>query len=322
MSSILELSPIGSPVQLPSVDQHSCVSSGVTARGEVAQLWVPRPTEQFVFEYDERPGFARFPKSKSQVQFSGMLVCTGSLGSRTQNLIGLDAAFPHVDVFPNGDVLVCSARCHKRKDGSVELNARIYGTGGAVITEFCLGDGIEHLGIDGRSRIWAGYSDEGVYGNYGWGTSSENSPIGAFGIVCFNNQGQKLWEYKPPQGFDYISDCYTLNCADDAVWACTYTDFPMIRIDDDLVVNAWHSDLSGPKAIAVNGKSILAFGGYRDSAWDCSLLRVSGSRIETVSQVRLMLPAPVSLHAATVIGRGKFLSVIHDGLWFQFDVPR
>ncbi|MBS1806098.1 MAG: hypothetical protein JST28_22370 [Acidobacteria bacterium] len=217
--------------------------------------------------------------------------------------------------------MVASPRCHKSNDGSVELNAWVFGPDGEVKKQFCLGDGIEHIAIDPKSHIWAGYSDEGVYGNYGWGTTSENLPVGASGLVCFDNDGQRLWEYEPPDGLDNISDCYVLNCAEDVVWLCTYTDFPIVCIDGDLAIKAWRSDLAGPKQIAVNGNMILAYGGYGEKAWDCSLLRLSECRAETISQVRLLLPGSANLKEATVIGRGKFLNLINDGIWYRFEVP-
>ena len=154
------------------------------------------------------------------------------------------------------------------------------------------------------------------------GTSSENPPIGASGLVCFNVGGQKIWEYKPPEGFGYIVDCYVLNCADDAVWACAYTHFPFIRVDHHFEVKAWSAEIRGPRQIAVDGDTVLAYGGYQEKAHDCWLLRLSDSLAHRVSQVRLELPDPVNLSEATVIGRGKFLNVVVNGFWYRFEVPR
>ena len=50
--------------------------------------------------------------------------------------------------------------------------------------------------------------------NFGW-----QDPLGAAGLSCFSDTGQKLWDFRPPEGFDYISDCYALNVCRNGVWA-------------------------------------------------------------------------------------------------------
>jgi len=184
-------------------------------------------------------------------------------------------------------------------------------------SEFCLGDGVEHLQADKAGRLWVGYCDEGVYGNFGWG----NHPMGWAGLASFDSFGNHLWDFIPPGGFDVISDCYALNVSDDAVWACYYTDFPIVRVDSNGKAAGWTTPLRGPSAISVSGNLVLAFGGYREHRSNCSLLHLGEGTAEVMAQVRLMLPDGVDLEECKVIGRGSMLHVISDDYWLTFRVP-
>lgn len=285
------------------------------------RLCVPPGTEKNVFGYDEYPGFGQFPKSETEVAFNGKLILNSSSTSNSVDLADLKFAFPKVQTFPNGDILIASARCHRWKDGSFELNARVYKADGTVGADFCLGDGLEHLAIDASGRIWAGYSDEGVYGNYGWGQGAETDPIGAWGLKCFDQRGSSIWEYKPLPTLDPISDCYLLNCAEDAIWACYYTGFPIVRISSEFQIKAWETDLSGPRQMAIEGDRLLVYGGYGDKATDCWLLQLGDKVAERIAPVRLLLPGEPAIAKATVIGRGRFLHVFVGAHWYSFQVP-
>lgn len=318
MIPTITLSPIHAPAKLPVVADHAVVFTALSAQAESLQFWVPRQAEPHVFGYDESPGFARFPKSLTEASFDAKLTISNSSSTREIAIPNLKSAFPHIDTFPNGDILVAAARCHRWKDGSFEMNAKVYRVDGTAGAEFCLGDGLEHLAIDREGRIWAGYSDEGVYGNYGWGFE----PIGRSGLVCFDRSGQRLWEFEPPEEFEYISDCYVLNCAENAVWLCPYVDFPIIRIDADFSVEAWASDLSGPRQMAVDGHRLLVYGGYGEKAKECWLVHLRESTAERIAQVKLQLPDGTSLAKARVVGRDRILHVFVDDLWYRFEVPR
>lgn len=318
MSSILEVNAASSPATLPNVEDHIPVFTGLTSERAALRLWVPREIRESVFGYDEQPGFARFPKSQTEASFNARLVCTTASASTAVELGGLNLAFPKVHTFPSGDVLIASTRCHRWEDGSFELNAKVYRADGTVGTEFCLGDGLEHLAIDASGRIWAGYSDEGIYGNYGWGFD----PIGAPGLVCFDGNGSPVWEFRPPPGLDPISHCYVLNCTDDTVWACYYTDFAIIRVVSDFKIAAWKTDLSGPRQMAVDDDRVLVYGGYMENANDCWLVQLRESTAERIAQVQLRLPEGAALDKATVVGRGRFLHVFAGDLWYRFAVPR
>jgi hypothetical protein len=191
-------------------------------------------------------------------------------------------------------------------------DARISYQDGSVKTEFHIGEAM-HIQADMQGQFWAGYSDEGIY--------SGRSPLGGSGLICFDTDGRVQWDFLPPVGFDPISECYVLNCTNDAVWVCYYTDFPIMRIDSDFRVTAWTTDLSGPSQMAVHGDRLLVYGGYRENANDCWLLHLREYAAERIARVQLCLPPDVSLDRAEVIGRGRGLHVFANDLWFHFEVP-
>ena len=61
---------------------------------------------------------------------------------------------------------MAGARCRRRPEGP-NRNAVLYDADGQVVSEHVLGDGIAHLLATSTGQVWAGYFDEGIYGNYG-----------------------------------------------------------------------------------------------------------------------------------------------------------
>ena len=109
--------------------------------------------------------------------------------------------------------------------------------------------------------------------------------------------------------------------AENAVWACYYVDFPIIQIDSQSRVRAWTTSLRGSRALAVSGDTVLAYGGYRESRQDCSLLRLRGGTAEVVARVVLQPPHVPDLNETKVIGQGQFLHVFTCDEWYCFCVP-
>src|SRR5262249_7967159 len=103
----------------------------------------------------------------------------------------LPGPFPVFDRLSDGRWIVADARC----EFCVENAVRLWATGD-VEARLCLGDGIADLQRDQADAVWAGYFDEGIFGNYGWGGSGEREPIGASGLVRFGADGQVIWQYE------------------------------------------------------------------------------------------------------------------------------
>ncbi len=296
------------------------MSASVGISGELIQIWVPASASGNLFARETREGGAAFAKTQTQEPYSATVTITGPASRSERSLPLLNATFPKVQTLPGGGIFLVAPRCLRHEDGPPEMNAHIFGLDGSV-REFCLGDGIQHVQTDSLGRIWVGYFDEGVYGNFGWGIPEGPQPLGAAGLVCFDQTGKATWEFAPPNGMDYISDCYALNVAEDCVWASYYTDFPIIRVDAQGKVDAWRTDLAGTRQLAISDASVLAFGGYREHRTDCYLLSLGVESAEIVADVRLLFPESVEFQKALVIGRGRFLYVVEHDTLFTFEVP-
>ena len=84
---------------------------------------------------------------------------------------------------PAGDhFLLLGARCAYRENGP-DQNAWIVSRDGAVLSRFCLGDGIQDCVVKKDGTIITSYFDEGVFGNYGW-----DEPLGACGLIAWTSE--------------------------------------------------------------------------------------------------------------------------------------
>ena len=181
--------------------------------------------------------------SASFLRFNGTL-------QQQARIPAVQQAYPTAHPLPDEEILVVGSRCHFR-NGTPETNATVFDRAGNLVRQFVLGDGIQDVQTTTDGLIWVSYFDEGVFGNFGW-----TKPIGAPGIVCFDTSGRKVWDFEPPHSFNAMADCYAMNVADDAAWACYYTDFPIVRIDAQHNVRAWPNEFSGAHAIAVDAKRV------------------------------------------------------------------
>jgi len=212
--------------------------------------------------------------------------------------------FPVVDQFPDGRWLVANSR------SGGQQNARILSVPGTEERRFELGDGIEHIKIDDRHRIWVGWFDEGVVGNRRWRVPGLKWPPAAYGLAAFDDCGEIVTH--APTG--RILDCYALNVLDDAAWACTYTDFPIWQLTGT-VERMWDTDLRGTRALAVRYPHVLAAGGYGDESNRIVLLRLDGHRAVMLGEWRLP-PVQVSM----IDGRGEEIHAVENHVWHRWSL--
>ena len=141
-----------------------------------------------------------------------------------------------------------------------------------------------------------------------------------FSGICFDSAGRILWEFTPPAGFDSVCDCYALNVAKNSVWACYYTDFPLVTIESDNRVQGWKNDAGGASALAVDGRRVLLWGGYGEKRSRCVVQEISDKALTNSREVKVGLPAGFELIGATVIGRDSMLHAFAANSWFTFDL--
>jgi hypothetical protein len=183
------------------------------------------------------------------------------------------------------------------------------------------GNGIEHIAVTPSGRIWAGYFDEGVYGNNGWGGNGASAPIGAAGLVAFDNHLRPEWRYPPMGGLGPISDCYALNVIGETAWACYYTDFPIVRVGDGRV-SSWNNQIAGAKHLLVApGHGAALVGGWTGARWRIGAGRLGAVEFDITAQFRLTMPdgsePPSDTH---LIGRGPDLHAVVGDTWYRLDL--
>lgn len=233
------------------------------------------------------------------------------------SVIETDLAIEHpmVQPLPNGRVLVVGARCRWSPDG-VHPNAFVLDQSGHVVASAVFGDGILHVATTPSGQSWVGYFDEGISGNLNWGGPGPE-PIGAHGLVRFDENLELAWEFPDDTPFDSIWDCYALNVADEVVWACYYTDFPVVRIDAGRVTG-WPTEAQGPHAVVTDGYRCALVG----SSGDGSVVVVGelsyDGRFTAVRETALAVPhRPVAM-----IGRGDTLHVLDDRTHYKVDLEQ
>jgi hypothetical protein len=149
----------------------SLVTVGISLNGPVA-IWSSSSGEAGLHARDEQPpGGASFPRTvPSTAPPVALATYTGTdiIPATVAHVLTLPVAYPHVDVLADGSFLVVGARC-RWTEPSPELNALAIDQNGRILRRGCLGDGIKHLQVAADGTIWAGYFDEGVFGNFGWG---------------------------------------------------------------------------------------------------------------------------------------------------------
>ncbi|MFT3986277.1 hypothetical protein [Aestuariivirga sp.] len=203
--------------------------------------------------------------------------------------------FPLVDRFPDGRWLVAASRA-----GREDKNGMVLHADGRPLSSFHLGDGIEHIRCSQDGTIWAGYFDEGVYGE----------TIGQSGIAQFTPNGEQVWMYNDPVGSRplFVDDCYALTLNGNELWACFYSDFPIMRIVDGRET-FWRNTLSGAKALAVENSFVLLAGGYGADKTRLSLLKCDGERAHIIGSCN----RPEFENAALLQGQSSAIHIVKSG---------
>ena len=298
------------------VGKNKIIAASIGPSGEAVLLTVAPEYEKAPFGRYEQGG-ASFPCSRAEHYYPATFLRFGGNSLIQQvELTQIEVSFPEVQPLPNGEVLLVGGRCEYR-GGDPEKNAAVFNADGKMLRQFTLGDGIKSIQTTNDGKIWVSYFDEGVGGNYGW-----NKPMGASGLNCFDASGCLEWEFESSQGFNMIVDCYALNVAEDSVWACYYTEFPVIKIDDQRNICDWRNDIRGAKALAVDDRRVLLWGGYGEKHSRCVLQEFGHDKLIHPREFVIRLKNGSDLRGARVVGRGSKLHAFVDSSWFTFDLAK
>ena len=207
--------------------------------------------------------------------------------------------------------LLLGARCAYREDGP-DKNAWIVSRDGAVLSRFCLGDGIQDCVVKKDGTIITSYFDEGVFGNYGW-----DEPLGACGLIAWTSEGTPLWKNEKYS----IYDCYAISLDEEEnLWFYYYDEFRLVRTNfkEDLVFEL-PIEGSGAFSVAPSGDTFLFQGGYQKHN-NFYFLTAHGGRLGQKRETVLICDAnKVSVEQCSLLrSRMLFLGkdgVLYGGIW-------
>lgn len=297
------------------------VAASVGPDGQVVALWTTARDVPAVRATTTQPGWATFPDPRASRPVAARVSIHGPKPVAAVELADFRLAHVTVQPLSEGRILVVAARARWRPEGP-DRNAVVYDADGSVVAEETLGDGIEHVFTTGSDRVWVGYFDEGVYGNYGWGGSDAPAPMGRYGLVRFSPDLRPEWHFPShvARPWGAISDCYALNVAGETAWTCYYTGFPVVRVHDG-AVTGWRNDVTGARALAVEGSRIALLGGHGPDRDRLTVGVLGGDRFHVTGQYRVVLPDGGHLPpSAQAVGRGPDLHVLTDDDWYRLDL--
>lgn len=296
-------------------DQLVAISAG--PNGEAIALWATVAGAEAMRGRTVSPGFASFPDPRTERPVSARVRVYHPSPVRDVAINGLENGYPLVQPLPDDRTLIVGARCRWHADGP-ERNAIVVDADGGLVADGTLGDGIEEVLATRSGRIWVGYFDEGVFGNFGWGGPGPE-PIGSPGIICFASDLVAAWRYPYDADGGSIADAYSLNVDGETAWSSYYTDFPIVRIRSD-VITTWRGGPSGTRALIVDDDRCALIGGY---GADRNRVLVGSLTSEGFVPDRvgvLTLPDGTELGHCRIVARGAELHVFVESRWYKLAV--
>ncbi len=203
--------------------------------------------------------------------------------------------FHNVNFLPNKEILLICGRSRYKSEKEIDRNARIYNLSGEFLRDFIIGDGIQDVKIDTKGNIWASYFDEGIFGNYGW-----NNPIGISGLICWNKEGEKVWEFEPTDELDHMSDCYAMNIdSHNNTWFYYYTKFPLVKLDNSKKIVFWETKIRGSNSLNIYDNKILMADGYDDKNF--VLFEIIDNKLKNINKIKFQSKEGIKLNKRNYI---------------------
>lgn len=299
------------------------LAAAIGPAGEALTLWGPAALNPHLHARTGGEDEPSFPVRATDAPWRASLVATRPDGaSAVVEIDGLTITFPILQPLPGGMFLIVGPRCEYTAEGP-QHNAVVIGPDGSTLRSGVLGDGIEEVRTTTSGRIIVGYYDEGVFGNFGWGGPDGPEPIGAPGIVEFDADLRRVWAYPvDDDAAPAIFDCYALNVIGDTIWACPYTDFPVLRIQGD-TITVWHNELAaGAHHLLVHDATVAFVGGY-DHGSDClTVAALDNGRTTVLDTRRIEVSWASAVHDLlnTTAQGSKLHRITTDGHWYLLDL--
>jgi hypothetical protein len=291
------------------------VTVSVGPDNEAIAVWSSPEGRDVLRSRTTRPVGASFPDPRPSHPVGVRVVTYAPQARSVVTIAELGLAHCLVQPLPGERLLVVGARCQTRSDGP-DRNAVIVDATGTVARQGTLGDGIQHVLTTSSGKIWVGYFDEGVFGNYGWGGDGPQ-PLGWSGLIRFNGRFEPEWRFPQATAEHGIDDCYALNVTGEDAWACYYSDFPVIHVSDDRLTT-WPTSGAAATAVLIGDDTCVLVGGYRNDRDRLVTGTLDAGRFTKTRQARLAMPAGQPLPDGTLlVGRGRHLHAFTGTDWHR-----
>ncbi|MFJ3518842.1 hypothetical protein [Streptomyces sp. NPDC090131] len=212
-------------------------------------------------------------------------------------LYGVTGAPTRIDALPRGGFVVAGSG----RPG--ERNGQVFGPDGRPRRRFALGSHLLDLLADGRSHLWTGYADEGVFGD----------TVSAGGLIRWNDRGNRLWDFLPPEPHHLFAGISAMNVTDSAVRAAYRPGRSLVEIGPGEPFRFRTLPVSDPRGLAVRDDRLLLLGGCEPGAAHTHrralhLLRQTDDGATIVGRGELSWPNGDPVHRYTrPVGRGRHL---------------
>lgn len=301
----------------PLVADEVLVSVGVGPRGEAYAVWASPQAHDALSGRITNRGGASFAVTRTDEPVPARVTVHDPDLVDAIAVAELSLAHLFVQPLPHGQILLVGARCRWHPD-EPEHNAVIVDAQGAAVSTATVGDGVQHVMTTASGAVWTAYSDEGVYGNYGWGVPGP-APIGRPGLLKWTPDLRPDWRYPIESDLGRISDCYAMNLDGEDAWVCYYTDFPLVRVDGPGHLSGWRTGIFGVSAFVVADAQVAFVGGDRDDD-RVVVADLVGQELVVNRTERIVWPSGHHTRRAEVFARGAELHVFSDTHWFRADL--
>lgn len=279
------------------LEGKSVVDASIGPRGEICLLTIPENSGELDWPFIDEAGLKRIDCE----------VMIWKNGEKSRILVRRQKwAYHFVQLLGDDQILLVCARSRNYGNGKVDENARIFDYSGNLIGSFCMGDGIEHLAALEDGTIWAGYFDEGIFGNLGW----DENPIGQSGLIRWDVNGQQLEKHTQSRKH-FIMDCYAMNAVGrDEIWFYFYSDFHLARRKNG-ETEYFIPEIEGAHIFAVHENFLVFDGGYggHDRFY---LFQQNGSRFRCRKELVFVNETGKKLKPSVRYARGSRL-LMQDG---------
>jgi hypothetical protein len=288
--------------------------------GELYALAVTAPANY----REERPSGGSRPRIRTDLPHDFRILRFDGGDVKQFVIPGQHQNFSFIQPLPDDELLLVVSRSRYFADDVYDLNASALTTDGRLHRQFLLGDGINDVQTTADGRIWTSYSDEGIFGSFGW-----KQPVGKSGLILWDPFGIPLYQYSPPErlGADaHMTACYALNVVSNTEMWCYYYDasptdtFRLVRRQGERTDAMSNCRITGARGVAIWQEYVLLCGRYWQRETFNLYARSDNGRMHHRLRFYLMDEHGAVVQAHRVVTRGSTAFLRSDTRCYRLDI--